>query len=118
MNKIISRTYSQRKRMFKSMIVSLCANKRVVTYTPRAKEMARTFDKLIARTKAQIQKSNIVLANRVLREYLGSIEQTSKAFKVISSLSDREGGFLSVRKFDICQSNSGERSIVKFSDDK
>ena len=59
MNKILSRTYSQRKRIFKSIFLSLCKQRRVVTFSARAKEASRVFEKMISKTKHYLNEINV-----------------------------------------------------------
>ena len=118
MNKILSRTYSQRKRIFKSIFLSLCKQRRVVTFSARAKEASRVFEKMISKTKHYLNENNVLAANRELHKFFGSIAQTQLILKTIDACKNRNGGFLSVLKFDICTSNGSERSIIRFSDDK
>ena len=90
----LSRTSSHRWAMFRNMVTSLIKHERIVTTEPKAKELKRIADKIIAHAKdgslhARRQADKIIREKPVL----------AKLFEVLGPrYKDRDGGYTRVMK--------------------
>ena len=87
--KRLGRTTSHKKAMLRNMVTSLFEHERIVTTTPKAKELRRVADKMIT-----LAKRGDLHARRQALSYIRDKSIVAKLFDEIKdSYMDRNGGY-------------------------
>ena len=85
----LGRTTSHRKAMVRNMVTSVFEHERIVTTTPKAKEVRKVVDKMIT-----LAKRGDLHAKRQAMSFIQSRDVVAKLFDVISEqFADRNGGY-------------------------
>ncbi len=85
----LGRTTSHREAMFRNMVTSVFEHERIVTTTPKAKEVRKVVDKMIT-----LAKRGDLHAKRQALSYIRSRDVVAKLFDEISvQFTDRNGGY-------------------------
>jgi len=85
----LGRTGSHKRAMFRNMVTSVFEHERIVTTTPKAKEVRKVVDKMIT-----LAKRGDLHAKRQALSYMQSRDVVAKLFDVISlQFADRNGGY-------------------------
>ncbi len=85
----LGRTGSHKKAMFRNMVTSVFEHERIVTTTPKAKEVRKVVDKMIT-----LAKRGDLHAKRQAMSYIQSRDVVAKLFDEISGqFADRNGGY-------------------------
>jgi len=87
--KRLGRTGSHKKAMFRNMVTSVFEHERIVTTTPKAKEVRKVVDKMIT-----LAKRGDLHAKRQAMSFIQSRDVVAKLFDEISTqFADRNGGY-------------------------
>ncbi len=87
--KRLGRTSSHKKAMVRNMVTSLFEHERIVTTTPKAKEVRKVADKMIT-----LAKRGDLHAKRQAMSFIRSRDVVAKLFDEIQAqFSDRNGGY-------------------------
>lgn len=87
--KRLGRTSSHKKAMVRNMVTSLFEHERIVTTTPKAKEVRRVVDKMIT-----LAKRGDLHAKRQAMSFIRSRDVVAKLFNEIQAqFTDRNGGY-------------------------
>ena len=87
--KRLGRTSSHRKAMVRNMVTSLFEHERIVTTTPKAKEVRKVADKMIT-----LAKRGDLHAKRQALSFIQSKDVVAKLFDEIQAqYADRNGGY-------------------------
>lgn len=90
----LGRTGSHKKAMFRNMVTSVFEHERIVTTTPKAKEVRKVVDKMIT-----LAKRGDLHAKRQAMSFIQSRDVVAKLFDVISlQFADRNGGYTRIIK--------------------
>ncbi len=85
----LGRTTSHKEAMFRNMVTSVFEHERIVTTTPKAKEVRKVVDKMIT-----LAKRGDLHAKRQALSYIRSRDVVAKLFDEISvQFTDRNGGY-------------------------
>jgi large subunit ribosomal protein L17 len=85
----LGRTGSHKKAMFRNMVTSVFEHERIVTTTPKAKEVRKVVDKMIT-----LAKRGDLHAKRQAMSFIQSRDVVAKLFDEISGqFADRNGGY-------------------------
>jgi large subunit ribosomal protein L17 len=85
----LGRTTSHRAAMVRNMVTSVFEHERIVTTTPKAKEVRKVVDKMIT-----LAKRGDLHAKRQALSFIRSRDVVAKLFDVISvKFADRNGGY-------------------------
>ena len=85
----LNRTSSHRRAMFRNMVTSLLEHERIVTTTPKAKEVRKIADKMIT-----LAKRGDLHARRQALSYIQDKNVVAKLFdKLRDEYIDRNGGY-------------------------
>ncbi len=85
----LGRTTSHKEAMFRNMVTSVFEHERIVTTTPKAKEVRKVVDKMIT-----LAKRGDLHARRQALSYIRSQDVVAKLFDEISGqFEDRNGGY-------------------------
>lgn len=85
----LGRTSSHREAMVRNMVTSVFEHERIVTTTPKAKEVRRVVDKMIT-----LAKRGDLHAKRQALSFIRSRDVVAKLFDEISGqFADRNGGY-------------------------
>ena len=85
----LGRTTSHKEAMFRNMVTSVFEHERIVTTTPKAKEVRKVVDKMIT-----LAKRGDLHAKRQALSFIRSRDVVSKLFDEISGqFADRNGGY-------------------------
>ena len=85
----LGRTTSHKEAMFRNMVTSVFEHERIVTTTPKAKEVRKVVDKMIT-----LAKRGDLHAKRQALSFIRSRDVVAKLFDVISGqFADRNGGY-------------------------
>jgi large subunit ribosomal protein L17 len=85
----LGRTGSHKKAMFRNMVTSVFEHERIVTTTPKAKEVRKVVDKMIT-----LAKRGDLHAKRQAMSFIQSRDVVAKLFDEISvQFADRNGGY-------------------------
>ncbi len=85
----LGRTTSHKEAMFRNMVTSVFEHERIVTTTPKAKEVRKVVDKMIT-----LAKRGDLHAKRQALSYIRSRDVVAKLFDEISEqFADRNGGY-------------------------
>ncbi|MHB0996764.1 MAG: 50S ribosomal protein L17 [Elusimicrobiales bacterium] len=102
----LSRTGSHRRAMFSNMASSLLLHEKVETTLPKAKELRRVVERVIADAK----NNRWVEVRRVIRDK--AVYQ--KVFDVIAPrYKERDGGFTRILKLGARRGDAAEAALVK-----
>ena len=92
--KRLGRTGSHKKAMVRNMVTSLFEHERIVTTTPKAKEVRKIADKMIT-----LAKRGDLHAKRQALSFIQSRDVVAKLFDVIQAqFADRNGGYTRIIK--------------------
>jgi large subunit ribosomal protein L17 len=87
--KRLGRTSSHKKAMVRNMVTSLFEHERIVTTTPKAKEVRKVADKMIT-----LAKRGDLHAKRQAMSFIRSRDVVAKLFNEIQAqFADRNGGY-------------------------
>ena len=87
--KRLGRTGSHKKAMVRNMVTSLFEHERIVTTTPKAKEVRKVADKMIT-----LAKRGDLHAKRQAMSFIRSRDVVAKLFSEIQEqFADRQGGY-------------------------
>ena len=85
----LGRTSSHRRAMLRNMVTSLIEHERIVTTTPKAKELRKVADKMIT-----LAKRGDLHARRQALSYMQDNKVVAKLFdSLVSQYMDRNGGY-------------------------
>ncbi len=85
----LGRTTSHKEAMFRNMVTSVFEHERIVTTTPKAKEVRKVVDKMIT-----LAKRGDLHAKRQALSFIRSRDIVAKLFDEISGqFADRNGGY-------------------------
>ena len=85
----LGRTSSHKEAMFRNMVTSVFEHERIVTTTPKAKEVRKVVDKMIT-----LAKRGDLHAKRQALSFIRSRDVVAKLFDEISGqFADRNGGY-------------------------
>ncbi|MEA3466645.1 MAG: 50S ribosomal protein L17 [Thermodesulfobacteriota bacterium] len=85
----LGRTTSHKEAMFRNMVTSVFEHERIVTTTPKAKEVRKVVDKMIT-----LAKRGDLHAKRQALSFIRSRDVVAKLFDEISvQFADRNGGY-------------------------
>jgi large subunit ribosomal protein L17 len=85
----LGRTTSHKEAMFRNMVTSVFEHERIVTTTPKAKEVRKVVDKMIT-----LAKRGDLHAKRQALSFIRSRDVVAKLFGEISEqFADRNGGY-------------------------
>jgi len=85
----LGRTTSHKEAMFRNMVTSVFEHERIVTTTPKAKEVRKVVDKMIT-----LAKRGDLHSKRQALSYIRSRDVVAKLFDEISvQFEDRKGGY-------------------------
>lgn len=85
----LGRTTSHKEAMFRNMVTSVFEHERIVTTTPKAKEVRKVVDKMIT-----LAKRGDLHAKRQALSFIRSRDVVAKLFDEISGqFADRNGGY-------------------------
>ncbi|MBC8207654.1 MAG: 50S ribosomal protein L17 [Desulfobulbaceae bacterium] len=85
----LGRTSAHKKAMLRNMVTSLFEHERIVTTTPKAKELRRVADKMIT-----LAKRGDLHAKRQALSYIQSKDVVAKLFgQIQEQYADRQGGY-------------------------
>ncbi|MGD9642543.1 MAG: 50S ribosomal protein L17 [Elusimicrobiales bacterium] len=102
----LSRTGSHRRAMFSNMASSLLLHEKVETTLPKAKELRRVVERVIADAK----NGRRVEVRRVIKDK----EIYKKVFEVIATrYKERDGGFTRILKLGARRGDATETALVK-----
>lgn len=102
----LSRTGSHRRAMFSNMATSLLLHEKVQTTLPKAKELTRVVDRVIADAK----NNRRVEVRRVIKDKT----VYDKVFEVIAPrYKERHGGFTRILKLGPRKGDATETALVK-----
>ena len=108
----LDRTTEHRTAMFRNMVTSLIKHERIVTTTPKAKELRPYVEKLITLAKRG------GLSNRRLAiSRLGDDVQLKKLFDVLAErYAGRDGGYTRVIKAGLRASDAAPMAVIELVD--
>lgn len=102
----LSRTGSHRRAMFSNMATSLLLHEKVETTLPKAKELRRVVERVIADAK----NNRRVEVRRVIRDKV----VYHKVFDVLAPrYKERDGGFTRILKLGARRGDAAEAALVK-----
>jgi large subunit ribosomal protein L17 len=108
----LDRTTEHRTAMFRNMVTSLLRHERIVTTTPKAKELKRIADKIIT-----LGKTGTPHARRQAYRDVRDIEVLSKLFDVIGPLfKARPGGYTRIVKIGRRAGDNAETAMIELVD--
>ena len=85
----LGRTTSHRRAMVRNMVTSVFEHERIVTTTPKAKEVRRVVDKMIT-----LAKRGDLHAKRQAFSFMQSRDAVAKLFdEIVGQFADRNGGY-------------------------
>ncbi len=105
----LDRTTEHRTAMFRNMVTSLLRHERIVTTTPKAKELKRIADKIIT-----LGKNGTPHARRQAYRDVRDVEVLSKLFDVIGPLfKARPGGYTRIIKVGRRVGDNAETAMIE-----
>ncbi len=112
----LGRTGSHKKAMFRNMVTSVFEHERIVTTTPKAKEVRKVVDKMIT-----LAKRGDLHAKRQAMSFIQSRDVVAKLFDEISEqFTDRNGGYTRIIQTGQRRGDAAPMAIlelVKYSED-
>jgi len=108
----LDRTTEHRTAMFRNMVTSLLRHEKIVTTTPKAKELKRIADKTISMAKRATPHARR-LANRDIKD----IEVLAKLFGPIAErFKSRPGGYTRIIKVGRRAGDNAEMAVIELVD--
>ncbi|ABC81689.1 50S ribosomal protein L17 [Anaeromyxobacter dehalogenans] len=108
----LDRTTEHRTAMFKNMVTSLFRHERIVTTTPKAKELKRFADKVITQAKRGTPHARR-LAHRNVRD----VEVLNKLFDTLAErFKARPGGYTRIVRVGRRAGDNAEMSVIELVD--
>ncbi|HVI93318.1 MAG TPA: 50S ribosomal protein L17 [Anaeromyxobacter sp.] len=108
----LDRTTEHRTAMLKNMVTSLLRHERIVTTTPKAKELKRFADKVITLAKRG-SPHHRRLANRTVRD----VEVLNKLFDTLAGrFAARAGGYTRIVRVGRRAGDNAEMSVIELVD--
>src|SRR5574340_371484 len=105
----LDRTTEHRTAMFRNMVTSLFRHERIVTTTPKAKEMKRFADKLIT-----LAKQGTAHARRQANRDVRDVEVLNKLFETLGPrFKARAGGYTRIVKMGRRAGDAAEMSMIE-----
>jgi large subunit ribosomal protein L17 len=105
----LGRTSSHREAMVRNMVTSVFEHERIVTTTPKAKEVRRVVDKMIT-----LAKRGDLHAKRQAMSFIRSRDVVAKLFDQISDqFSDRNGGYTRIIQTGQRRGDAAPMSILE-----
>ncbi len=105
----LSRTTSHRQAMIRNMVTSLLDHERIVTTTPKAKEVRRFADKMIT-----LAKRGDLHARRQALSFIQDKKVVAKLFdKLGAEYMDRNGGYTRIIRTGNRLGDAAEMSILE-----
>ncbi|HIJ78511.1 MAG: 50S ribosomal protein L17 [Desulfobulbaceae bacterium] len=113
----LGRTTSHRQAMFRNMVTSLFEHERIITTTPKAKELRKVADKMMT-----LAKRGDLHARRQALSYIRDHKIVAKLFdKLKDEYMDRNGGYTRIIRTGNRLGDAAEMSIIElvnYSEDK
>lgn len=107
--KALGRTGSHKRAMVRNMVTSLFEHERIVTTTPKAKEVRKVADKMIT-----LAKRGDLHAKRQALSFIQSRDVVAKLFTVIQEqFADRNGGYTRIIKTGQRRGDAAPMSILE-----
>jgi len=108
----LDRTTSHRTAMFKNMVTSLIRHEKIVTTTPKAKELKRIADKAIS-----MAKRGTPHARRLLNRDVKDVEVLVKLFGPIAErFKTRPGGYTRIIRVGRRAGDNAEMAVIELVD--
>lgn len=108
----LDRTTEHRTAMFKNMVTSLLRHERIVTTTPKAKEMKRFADKVIT-----LAKRGTPHARRLANVQVRDVEVLTKLFGPLAErFKARPGGYTRIVRVGRRAGDNAEMSVIELVD--
>jgi len=108
----LDRTTEHRTAMFRNMVTSLFRHERIVTTTPKAKEMKRFADKFIT-----LAKRGTAHARRIAHRDVRDVEVLNKLFDTLGPrFKDRPGGYTRVVRVGRRAGDAAEMAMIELVD--
>jgi len=105
----LDRTTEHRTAMFRNMVISLIKHERIVTTTPKAKELKRIADKVIT-----LAKKGTIHARRLAHRDVHDAEALSKLFDTIAPrFAARPGGYTRVVRVSRRAGDNAELAMIE-----
>jgi large subunit ribosomal protein L17 len=105
----LDRTTEHRTAMFKNMVTSLLRHEKIVTTTPKAKELKRIADKVITQAKRGTPH-----ARRLVNRDIKDVEVLVKLFgPVADRFKARPGGYTRIIKVGRRAGDNAEMSVIE-----
>ena len=105
----LDRTTEHRTAMFKNMVTSLLRHEKIVTTTPKAKELKRIADKVITQAKRGTPH-----ARRLVNRDIKDVEVLVKLFgPVADRFKSRPGGYTRIIKVGRRAGDNAEMSVIE-----
>lgn len=106
----LDRTTEHRTAMFRNMVISLIKHERIVTTTPKAKELKRIADKVVT-----LAKKNTIHARRLAHRDVHDAEALAKLFETIGPrFASRPGGYTRVVRVARRAGDNAELAMIEF----
>ena len=107
--KALGRTGSHKRAMVRNMVTSLFEHERIVTTTPKAKEVRKVADKMIT-----LAKRGDLHAKRQALSFIQSRDVVAKLFTEIQEqFADRNGGYTRIIKTGQRRGDAAPMSILE-----
>jgi large subunit ribosomal protein L17 len=108
----LDRTTEHRTAMFRNMVTSLFRHERIVTTTPKAKEMKRFADKFIT-----LAKKGTAHARRQAHQDVRDVEVLNKLFDTLGPrFKDRPGGYTRIVRVGRRAGDAAEMAMIELVD--
>ncbi len=105
----LGRTGSHKEAMFRNMVTSVFEHERIVTTTPKAKEVRKVVDKMIT-----LAKRGDLHAKRQALSFIRSRDVVAKLFDEISvQFADRQGGYTRIIQTGQRRGDAAPMSILE-----
>ncbi len=105
----LDRTTEHRTAMFRNMVTSLLRHERIVTTTPKAKELKRIADKVITQAKRGTQH-----ARRLVHRDIRDVEVLVKLFGPIAErFKTRPGGYTRIVRVGRRAGDNAEMAVIE-----
>ncbi len=108
--KHFNRSTKHRKSMLKNLVKSLVLHGKVITTLPKAKELKRIVDKLMAKAvKGDVHN------RRLIHRFLGDGRYVNVMVdRIAVNMKDKTGGFTTISKLGIRRGDSSEMAKLEF----
>ena len=108
----LGRNSSHKKAMLRNMVTSLFEHERIVTTTPKAKELRKVADKMIT-----LAKRGDLHARRQAMGYIRSKDVVAKLFgEIQEQYADRQGGYTRIIQTGPRQGDAAPMAIIELVD--